>query len=416
MNRTTSSRRKRWFFARSLARAYREMLENRKKKRAAAPKRQLFAEALEPRVLFSGTPVPVDPEQVEEANGQEQTAQTAEMLEAAANSDAFETGIDGIQNITIEAGESLDFDEADIERLATEAIARWDESGLTDEQLEALERLNYVVTDLGGRTVGAVEGDTVYLDDNAGGLGWFVDETEALDEEFVTFDGYWDAVTDEAMEGIDLLTVILHEQGHILGLADLEEAGDIDGLMGESIEEGQRWLPNSGMANGATPGSLEGIHFLTAGDDGSSGAPFLTTDEDTAVNSSPDSVLTNDDPGSGIRSILTVDEYSQRGARITMNPDGTFEYDPSISGELQTLGSGESVTDTFTYTILDSVALTPGVTEELNATSGVNSMGVTGLPALVSASGTSLPSPISQAWEFDGASAAVRSDFRADPS
>ena len=64
MNRTTSSRRKRWFFARAMARAYRDMLEKGRKKRRQAEKRQLFAEALEPRVLFSATPAP-DPEAVD---------------------------------------------------------------------------------------------------------------------------------------------------------------------------------------------------------------------------------------------------------------------------------------------------------------------------------------------------------------
>ena len=96
MNRTTSSRRKRWFFSRSLARAYKEWLETRKRKQSAALQRPLFAEALEPRVLYSGAPVPVDPEMEAQANAREATAQTAEAL-----SPQFASGIDGIENVLI---------------------------------------------------------------------------------------------------------------------------------------------------------------------------------------------------------------------------------------------------------------------------------------------------------------------------
>ena len=77
MKRTTTSRRKRWFFARAMARAYREMLEKRRRKRPgsknakAATQRPLFAEALEPRVLFSGTPAPAETDTEAEDQNQE---------------------------------------------------------------------------------------------------------------------------------------------------------------------------------------------------------------------------------------------------------------------------------------------------------------------------------------------------------
>src|SRR6056297_2840326 len=260
MNRTKSSRRKRWFFARAMARAYREMLEKRKRNRSNAGKRTLFAEALEPRVLFSGTPAPVDPGMAEEADGQDAIAQTAEFVV-----EATESGIDGVDGVEFDESADADFSEEDLERLAQEAVSRWEESGLTQEQIDALEQINYVVADLGGLSVAEAEGETIYLDDDASGFNWFVDETEDLDEEFVAYDGYLDAVADEAMDSIDLLTAIMHEQVHILGIEDIDEPAEIDGLMDSRLDVGVRQLPTQGMAADAVPGSLTGRHSMIGG-------------------------------------------------------------------------------------------------------------------------------------------------------
>ena len=53
-------------------------------------------------------------------------------------------------------------------------------------------------------------------------------------------------------------------------------------------------------------------------------------------------------------SISSVDATSALGATVSLNPDGTVNYDPSSAGApIADLGTGESVTDTFTYTIQD---------------------------------------------------------------
>ncbi len=80
MRHTVSERRKKWFFLRSMFRAFWEHLDkHRSETFAKAKPRPLFAEALEPRVLFSAAPVPVDQEEpVDEAP----VAQEAEMPEA----------------------------------------------------------------------------------------------------------------------------------------------------------------------------------------------------------------------------------------------------------------------------------------------------------------------------------------------
>ena len=57
-----------------------------------------------------------------------------------------------------------------------------------------------------------------------------------------------------------------------------------------------------------------------------------------------------------LESRITVTDYddtSTLGAAVTVNPDGSFSYDPTTSATLQALAAGESATDTFTYTISD---------------------------------------------------------------
>jgi hypothetical protein len=73
---------------------------------------------------------------------------------------------------------------------------------------------------------------TIYLDDNAAGLGWFVDATLRSDSEFTTPGNQGE------QHRIDLLTVLEHELGHVLGLDHTA-----DGVMAESLTASTRRTP-----------------------------------------------------------------------------------------------------------------------------------------------------------------------------
>src|SRR5690606_3125420 len=45
-----------------------------------------------------------------------------------------------------------------------------------------------------------------------------------------------------------------------------------------------------------------------------------------------------------------------KGAIVTVNSDGSFEYDPTGSAELQAIPAAQTATDTFTYTITDGTS------------------------------------------------------------
>ena len=103
---------------------------------------------------------------------------------------------------------------------------------------------------------------------------------------------------------------------------------------------------------GAT-GTSSTNHPPIAVDDGSASSPFATTDEDTSIVTG--NVLANDtdeDDGDTLV-VLSYDSQSTNGAKITGLSGGTFGYDPTDSSTINNLDDGQSLFDTFDYTISD---------------------------------------------------------------
>jgi ribosomal protein S16 len=113
---------------------------------------------------------------------------------------------------------------ADVQPLVDAAIARWAAAGMDPLTLARLKQVEFLVTDLPGDHLGEAYTDQVYLDRDAAGHGWFVDPTPAEDEEydFSTANRRLQAISPQAVDRIDLLTVVEHELGHIAGLDDLD--------------------------------------------------------------------------------------------------------------------------------------------------------------------------------------------------
>ena len=101
--------------------------------------------------------------------------------------------------------------------------------------VEPLHNINVYISDLPAGYLGLAWGRSLTLDMNANGAGWFVDTASgqgaALSDVFAT-----------ASRQMDLLTVVAHEVGHLLGYDHSDVADD---LMCETLTPGTRRLPGS---------------------------------------------------------------------------------------------------------------------------------------------------------------------------
>lgn len=108
------------------------------------------------------------------------------------------------------------------------AIARWTAVGADARMLAGVQ---FAIANLPGNLLGLASGNTITLDRDAAGWGWFVDPTPRDDYEFVL------AGNQGERNRMDLLTAVMHEMGHVLGL-DHDEHGD--DVMYETLAAGVR--------------------------------------------------------------------------------------------------------------------------------------------------------------------------------
>ena len=122
------------------------------------------------------------------------------------------------------ANQTLNTDQ--VQTLLADALLRWQHSGVNTSGLGAIQ---LQITNLGGTTVGFASGHTIWLDSNAAGWGWFVDPTPWDDAEFTTPGNQGE------QRPMDLLTVLEHELGHVLGYDHANV-----GVMADTLEAGTR--------------------------------------------------------------------------------------------------------------------------------------------------------------------------------
>ncbi len=153
----------------------------------------------------------------------------------------------------------------ELDLVVAAAIARWAAAGATEAQLATMRAVTFDVADLGGLQLGVSRGTTITLDDNAAGFNWFVDATPGDDSEFSGAGTRLFGLPDTAASArIDLLTTILHELGHQIGLDDRYDAADADNLLFGFVGMGERRLPAAGAADAGGTTPLESAAFALA--------------------------------------------------------------------------------------------------------------------------------------------------------
>nr|WP_067294171.1 DUF4347 domain-containing protein [Marinobacterium profundum] len=149
-----------------------------------------------------------------------------------------------------------------VAQVLAQAKHRWALSGLVDAaSLGRLDDLRVEIVSLDGAVLAQVEGNTIYIDSNAAGWGWFVDATAAADEEYRTMaDGSLQArAGTEAYARMDLLTVLSHEIGHVLGYVHSNSGRGASLLMDTTLAAGVRELPESGAEPALAPSTIAGL-------------------------------------------------------------------------------------------------------------------------------------------------------------
>ena len=133
---------------------------------------------------------------------------------------------------------------------STQDPATWLRSAQLSALLASASQSLTDFTDLPGTAVGQTVGEgaaaSITLDTNAAGHGWYVDPTplDNTDDYLPTSNpNIWQAKAGSDAAGkMDMLSVLLHEYGHALGLEHSAQLGD---FMNTSLQTGQRRLPSS---------------------------------------------------------------------------------------------------------------------------------------------------------------------------
>ncbi|HYI64425.1 MAG TPA: cadherin domain-containing protein [Allosphingosinicella sp.] len=166
------------------------------------------------------------------------------------------------------AGQSVVVDDgvvsqAELALLVEAAIQRWADAGATAGQIAAMRSTTVSVANLPGQMLGSSSVGEIVIDNNAAGFNWFVDATPGDDSEYSGDGTLLGAIpsTVAAMR-IDLLTTIMHELGHQIGLEDNYASADNDELMFGSISIGERRLPGADDAAEGDGTHVTGTAFI----------------------------------------------------------------------------------------------------------------------------------------------------------
>lgn len=116
-----------------------------------------------------------------------------------------------------------DVRDEDITAAVEAAISAWRQAGASATALSTLRETPVHVFDLPGQALGLATPVGIVVDTNAAGHGW----------------------SGASGTGMHLATVVAHEFGHVLGLADLHEDDQSDDLMFHTLRPGEQRSPNS---------------------------------------------------------------------------------------------------------------------------------------------------------------------------
>lgn len=252
---------------------------------------------------------------------------------------------DGLANTSDQANKLT---EEQLQSIFQQAIQIWSNFSTSSEVTDKLNSIVINISELGDGILGATDSYSIYIDTNAAGLGWFIDATADDNTEFELIDGLLIATTDsEAFGRIDLLTVVLHEIGHVLGYdhnADLNVMAEKLGLGERATLDDLTNLPQENLSS-VNANQITGT------------SPDLTLDLTLATNDTNNVVVTIHANSSVEISGSAIDDTAGTPifdiTNIVGNTNGTLEIvgpDADVVWTLDSTNSG-SLTVAGIYTI-----------------------------------------------------------------
>jgi hypothetical protein len=248
--------------------------------------------------------------------------------------------------------------------VAQEAVANWAATGLSADQVAELNAVQYQIDTLGGGVLGLTDlgSEVVTLDATAAGYGWYLGSTPGDDSAFgiVTAPNELQASPGSPAFGrMDLLTVVEHELGHVLGLGDLNPQAVPHDVMTETLATGVRRSPGALFVT-----VTDGAQAPAAQSVGTTPPPLidssLVTANGTSAGSQEQSAATTPATSDVDLSLL----LANGGALIGAAPGqalGPSDWPPSLPGPNAGVGLGASpiVLDTGNAADVGGLAVVP---------------------------------------------------------
>jgi hypothetical protein len=123
-----------------------------------------------------------------------------------------------------------------LQTIVSEAVRRITQ-GSEQNAAAALDAVTFEIVDLPGTQLARAEvGSRVLIDSDAAGFGWYIDPSPADDAEFFNSQSNPQSAI-RISQSMDLLTVVTHELGHVLGYRH-----ESQGVMRETLAAGTREL------------------------------------------------------------------------------------------------------------------------------------------------------------------------------
>jgi uncharacterized repeat protein (TIGR01451 family) len=99
-----------------------------------------------------------------------------------------------------------------------ESAARWQATDMEQDRISILHKTELCIADLPGSCLGLAALDAIWIDHDAAGRGWFIDTTATVSPHIPSGQ-------------VDLLSVVTHEGGHVLGFGHTRGNGVMDALL-----------------------------------------------------------------------------------------------------------------------------------------------------------------------------------------